>query len=181
MRTISTVCLLVLGPAALAVRGESPAAFDRRCIPPGCVAHRSNTAGILPLPALPGGRIAGLGATLDFHHGLLAHGSAQARQDDPIELRTVVGCLSRTADSWTLTRATEGEPTDRAFTSEDEIAGSRQQPLGSLTYRLLGIGEFGVDEHDGHKVQVKGLRLNIDGELRLNVTSFQHLEPACEP
>jgi hypothetical protein len=112
---------------------------------------------------------------------VLAGGSAPAGQDDPIELRTVVGCLSRAANSWTLERATEGEPTDRAFTSEDEIAVSRSQPLGSLTYRLLGIGEFGVDGHDGHKVQVKGLRLNMDGELRLNVTSFQHLEPACGP
>lgn len=106
--------------------------------------------------------------------------SAPAGQDEPIELRTVVGCLARDADSWTLERATEGEPTERAFTSQDEIAVSHQQALGSLTYRLLGVGEFGVDGHDGHKVQVKGLRLNIDGELRLNVTSFQHLAPACE-
>ena len=55
----------------LAARGESPAAFDRRCIPPGCVPPRSNTAGILPRRALPTGRITGVGATLDFHHGLL--------------------------------------------------------------------------------------------------------------
>ena len=106
--------------------------------------------------------------------------SAPAGQDEPIELRTVVGCLARDADSWTLERATEGKPTERAFTNQDEIAVSHQQALGSLTYRLLGVGEFDVDGHDGHKVQVKGLRLNIDGELRLNVTSFQHLAPACE-
>ena len=56
----------------LAARGESPAAFDRRCIPPGYVASRSHTAGIFPRRALPIGRITGLGATLDFHHGLLA-------------------------------------------------------------------------------------------------------------
>ena len=56
------------GPA---VRGESPAAFDRRCIPPAYVASRSNTAGIFPRRALPDRRITGLGATLDFHHGLL--------------------------------------------------------------------------------------------------------------
>ena len=55
----------------LAARGKSPAAFDQRCIPPGYVVHRSNTARILPLLALPRGRIAGLGATQDFHHGLL--------------------------------------------------------------------------------------------------------------
>src|SRR5438034_1271237 len=94
----------------LAARGETPAAFGRRCIPPppqrgcrvggpgaGCVAPRSNTPGIAPhraqdarwgprptlvapfcrgphgadcAPWGGGGRIAALGATLDFHHGL---------------------------------------------------------------------------------------------------------------
>ncbi len=55
---------------ALAARGESPAAFDRRCIPSDGVASRSHTAGILPRRALSDGRMAGLGATRDFHHGL---------------------------------------------------------------------------------------------------------------
>ena len=55
----------------LAARGESPAAFDRRCIPPRGVARRSNTPGILPPPAWRGERLDGLGATRDFHHGLL--------------------------------------------------------------------------------------------------------------
>src|SRR5437660_7379961 len=55
----------------LAARGESLAAFDERCIPTGCVAPRSNTPGILGRLALPAGRLARLGATPDFHHGLL--------------------------------------------------------------------------------------------------------------
>src|ERR1700676_4746097 len=55
----------------LAARGESPAAFERRCIPPGCVAPPSNIPDILGRHALPGGRLAALGATPDFHHGLL--------------------------------------------------------------------------------------------------------------
>ena len=38
---------------------------------PGCVASRSNTAGMLPHLALPDGRIPTLGATRDFPHGLL--------------------------------------------------------------------------------------------------------------
>ncbi len=66
--------------STLAARGESPAAFDRRCIPPGCVAPRSNTAGMLPRRALPDGRITALGATRDFHRGLLEHQSADRRQ-----------------------------------------------------------------------------------------------------
>jgi S-disulfanyl-L-cysteine oxidoreductase SoxD len=64
--------VLLMGVCALAARGETPAAFGRRCIPAGCVAPRSNTPGILARRALPAGRIAALGATLDFHHGLLA-------------------------------------------------------------------------------------------------------------
>jgi hypothetical protein len=55
----------------LAARRETPAAFGRRCIPPGCVAPRSNIPDILARRALPAGRITGLGATPDFHHGLL--------------------------------------------------------------------------------------------------------------
>ena len=63
----------------LAARGgESPAAFDRRCIPTASVAPRSNTAGMLPRRALSSGRIAGLGATRDFHDGLLATAVAAA-------------------------------------------------------------------------------------------------------
>ena len=57
--------------ASLTARGESPAAFGRRCVPSGCVAPRSNIPDILARRALPAGRIAGLGATPDFHHGLL--------------------------------------------------------------------------------------------------------------
>ena len=111
--------------------------------------------------------------------GLVAAASVQAGQDAAIELRTVVGCLASSGDAWTLERATEGEPTARAFTSREELDESRQQALGSLSYRLLGVGEFPVGDHQGHKVQVKGLRFARDGELRLNVTSFQPLDPDC--
>jgi len=61
--------------AGRAARGESPVAFARRCIPPGCVAPRSHTAGMFPRRALQASDAAslttGLGATRDFHHGLL--------------------------------------------------------------------------------------------------------------
>src|SRR5947208_667765 len=63
---------LVAHELVLAARGESLTAFDGRCIPAGCVAPRSNTPGILGRRALPAGRLARLGATPDFHHGLLA-------------------------------------------------------------------------------------------------------------
>src|SRR5205809_2623520 len=74
-----------LAAGRAAARGESLAAFDERCIPTppqrGCrvggpgaggVAPPSNTPGILSRRALPAGRLARLGATPDFHHGLLS-------------------------------------------------------------------------------------------------------------
>src|SRR6266849_9992553 len=91
----------------LTARGESLAAFDGRCIPkppqrgcrvgdpgPGGVAPPSNTPGIATPPrkrraagapvlgrrALPDGRIAALGATMDLHHGLLGRGRAPAER-----------------------------------------------------------------------------------------------------
>ena len=56
-----------------------PTAFDRRCIPAGCVARRSNMPDILTPCALPSGRIAGLGARRDFHHGLLCDSARSPR------------------------------------------------------------------------------------------------------
>src|SRR4026209_426188 len=62
----------IASASALTARGESPTAFDGRCIPPGGVAPPSNIPDILRRRALPAGRLARLGATRDFRHGLLA-------------------------------------------------------------------------------------------------------------
>src|SRR5213595_3609632 len=109
-----TATFLAASSVALAARGESPAAFGRRCIPApphraekravgapaaDCVAPPSNIPDIAPhraqdarwgprsavvTPLRRGphgadcapwggeGRLAALGATLEFHHGLLA-------------------------------------------------------------------------------------------------------------
>ena len=56
---------------ALAARGESPSASDERSILVAYVAPPSNTGGILGRRALSARRLARLGATPDFHHGLL--------------------------------------------------------------------------------------------------------------
>jgi DNA invertase Pin-like site-specific DNA recombinase len=68
-------------PILLAARCESPTAFERRCIPAGCVAPPSNIPDILGRHALPAGRLAVLGATPDFHHGLLEAIAALKRGD----------------------------------------------------------------------------------------------------
>src|SRR6266700_2074074 len=70
--------LRIVSFEGLAAGGESLAALDGRCIPAGHVAPRSNTPGILTRRALPAGRLARLGATPDFHHGLLAPAKPRA-------------------------------------------------------------------------------------------------------
>ena len=54
------------------------AAFDRRRVPPDCVARRLHMANMRPPHALSAGRDARLGATRGFHHGLLAARRARA-------------------------------------------------------------------------------------------------------
>jgi len=104
-------------------------------------------------------------------------------QQQEIQMVTVVGCLQQQTSGdlpWMLSKATEGTPSETAFTSQDEVDESKDRALGTLDYRLLGVGEFDIEPHVGHKVQVKGLEVMLDGERRLNITSFQHLAPACE-
>src|SRR6185436_12624317 len=64
--------LLLVAWLGLAARGATPSAFERRCIPAGCVAPPSNIPDILSRRALPTGRLAVLGATMDLHHEPLA-------------------------------------------------------------------------------------------------------------
>src|SRR5260370_36856984 len=66
------------GGYPLAARGATASAFERRCIPSGGVAPPSNIPDILGRRALPVGRIAALGATMELHHGLLGGAGASA-------------------------------------------------------------------------------------------------------
>src|SRR3984893_17876417 len=79
-RGVAALTLLMVCGWALAARGERPAAFERRCIPPGCVAPPSNIPDILGRHALPAGRLAVLGAAPDFHHGPLRAPSPRPRR-----------------------------------------------------------------------------------------------------
>jgi mono/diheme cytochrome c family protein len=96
----------------------------------------------------------------------------------------VVGCLAHGID-WTLTRATE-PPRVRngSDTDDDELAWSKQLPLGMRNYKLQDL----EDDHPaaeltkliGQKLQVKGV-LNGQGDAsRILPLSFQPLGQACD-
>src|SRR6266566_8562856 len=69
--------------SALTARGETPAAFGRRCIPADCVAPPSHIPDMLGRRALSSGRLAALGATLDLHHGLPGSLPSHGAADEP--------------------------------------------------------------------------------------------------
>ena len=117
---------------------------------------------------------AGVAATL----AVVGAGSASAAQED-VKLVTVVGCLQQDSGNfpYVLRRATEGTATRAPYASRQEVNRSNILDLGSLEYRLVGVDVFGIDPHVGHRVQVKGLKMMAEGELRLNVTSVQRSVP----
>ena len=79
---------VTLTRGSLTARGGSLAAFDGRCILAGCVAPRSNIPDILGRRALPARRLARLGATPDFHHGLLSEAERYQTRTQPHDGRT---------------------------------------------------------------------------------------------
>jgi len=74
----------------LSARDESLAAFDGRCILAGGVAPSSNSPAILGRRALPARRLARLGATPDFHHGLMCRDLNQRALAQAIRAFTLV-------------------------------------------------------------------------------------------
>ena len=112
-----------------------------------------------------------------------APAQAQDAEDTPgrAPLVRVVGCLR--ADSgdlpWVIERAGEPMAATTAYTSDEELQLSADQDLGTREFRLIGGERFEVAPHAGHRVQAKGLVIEVDDEWRLNLTSFQHVAPSC--
>lgn len=134
-RVLAQRLLLVVGCAlapslSLAARSETPAAFDGRCTPAGFVASPSNIADILSRLALPAGRPARLGATLEFHYGLLA------QQDQGVITGRVTDASGAVLPGATIvaTRVATGV-TSQAVTSTDGLYTIPALPVGSSSSR----------------------------------------------
>ena len=89
-----------------------------------------------------------------------------------------VGCVEMDGrDGVLLTRATE--PTAMAERVPDQPPSDA--PLGAETLALVGtLDEFGVANHEGHKVWVKGLLNPAAPHRLLNLISITHLSPSCD-
>jgi mono/diheme cytochrome c family protein len=97
-----------------------------------------------------------------------------------LKLVEAVGCLVRSeSQAWMLHRASSPVVTTGQSTSAAELRQSATIPLGSQTYRLLGVDEFGPQRAGAHKVAVKGVLIKDANDSRLNVTSLQTVAGAC--
>ncbi|HSZ17542.1 MAG TPA: cytochrome c [Terracidiphilus sp.] len=100
----------------------------------------------------------------------------------PLKIGEVVGCLERgPAGDWLLSQAGDPKASEAQATSSVELNASRDRPLGSGRYRLLGARVFNPASFVGQRVAVKGVLLADLGSLRINVTSLQTLADHCVP
>ena len=95
-----------------------------------------------------------------------------------------VGCLTESANGWTLSKSSEpmrsrnpDKPTD------DELKQASNQTLGAHTFLLMSPGSFTsgfqIGEHKGEKMQGKGLLIRTPNDERLNVTWLETLSKTC--
>jgi len=100
---------------------------------------------------------------------------ASAAQRMPLMM--TVGCVAQEGDQWWLVSATEPVEITEEVPPEPEVA----TVLGDGRFRLIGtLDEFGVNNHAGHKVRVKGILIEDNDETRLNLTSIRHMLPDCK-
>ena len=92
-------------------------------------------------------------------------------------LMMAIGCVAQEGDQWWLVSATEPVEITEEVPPEPEVA----TVLGDGRLRLIGtLDEFGVSNHTGHKVRVKGILIEDNDETRLNLTSIRHMLPDCK-
>jgi hypothetical protein len=106
-------------------------------------------------------------------------GRVSAQQTGPsfTPIVMMVGCVEDDGrGGFALTNATEPVALDDRLPEEPEATA----PLGDGQARLIGtLDEFGVANHAGHKVRVRGLYIEDDDEDRLNLTSILMLSTSC--
>ena len=121
----------------LAARGESQLHSTGAASRLAALLLGPNTAGIFPRRALPAGRITGLGASLDFHHGLLAPAPERTTRTTWRE------CL---AAHWDVLAAAD------CFTVEGWT------PRGLTRFTVLGLIHLA-----SRRVQIAGISAEPDG------------------
>jgi len=88
----------------------------------------------------------------------------------------VVGCLTPgPAKTWLLTRASAPV----ALASPPPASAASPAALGSGTLHLVDAMAYAPDDHNGHKVYVRGYLIKLPDEQRMTISAFEMVSPTC--
>jgi hypothetical protein len=117
--------------------------------------------------------------------GITAQRGAAAPSSEKMTVAAFVGCVAAEGQNWVLTNASEPllvPAADGKTMSGSGVTTERakQEPTGNQKYRLMNmLAEFGVPEHKGQRVLVRGLLLGSGGNRRINLVSLDPVAPTC--
>ena len=98
---------------------------------------------------------------------------------DKVPIVAVTGCIVDDGSGWALDKATEPVPSIANGPATGDVI--KGPTTGPNRFRLIGVSEFGLADHQGHTVLVKGLLIKAEPVSRVNVTSVTMVSTACAP
>jgi mono/diheme cytochrome c family protein len=105
----------------------------------------------------------------------------QASTIPNFSLVQVVGCLTQGSNNaWMLTRTSEPALTRDEEPSAAAVRTAQGKALGSQTFQLVSVVPFKPEGHKGQKVEARGLLYRDQNDARLNLTSLQPVNSACQ-
>jgi len=117
--------------------------------------------------------------------GLALAQRSGAPKSDQLRVVAVVGCVTADGDAWVLTNASGPLAVPTADGKAETGSGvtfekAKAEPPGKERYRLMNmLTEFGVAQHKGQRVLVKGLLLGDAKDRRLNLVAFEPVALTC--
>jgi mono/diheme cytochrome c family protein len=93
----------------------------------------------------------------------------------------VLGCLAQSPNGrWLLTNSTAPNITKDDSATPDVLQSAVAAPLGAETFELVSVSpSFKAGEHEGHKMEARGLLYRDPSSAELNLTSLAMIAPSC--
>lgn len=92
-----------------------------------------------------------------------------------------VGCLARGPNqTWVLEKTAEPTATRDDAPTPAALVAAGGRPLGARTFRLMSVGPFSPQSHEGRKMEARGLVYIEPSDARLSLTSLQVVAGTCD-
>lgn len=111
---------------------------------------------------------------------VLSLAAAAQAPANKVEVVSVTGCLrEQGAGNWMVVAATEPVPSIANQAQAAEIP--KTPPDGKNSFKLIGVGEFGLSTLRDRTVVVRGLFIKAAPASRINMTSIVEAVNSCAP